>query len=184
MKFILFEGIDGSGKTTLAKKLADRVEGVYYDSPPECIRDIKEKGIITSDEIRLQYYLLGNIIASEEIKNILKTNHVVCDRYIYSTMADHSVRLEREIRINPNLLFPDYIIYTKANLKIIEERLLMRDGRIKKGEIKFLDKVAQKIEFLLRYDNELLLGNKNVIYVDTTNRDPEGLVDLIVKQIF
>ena len=60
MKFILFEGIDGSGKTTLAKKLAERVMGVYYDSPPECIRDIRKKGIITSDEIRLQYYLMND----------------------------------------------------------------------------------------------------------------------------
>jgi len=176
MKFILFEGVNGSGKTTLAKKLTDRVKGVYYDSPPECIKDLRKKGIITSDEIRLQYYLLGNIIASEEIKDILKTNHVICDRYIFSTMADHSVRLGREIRIYHNLLFPDHIVYTKANLKTIEERLLIRDGRIKEGEIEFLDKVAQKMEFLL--------DNRNVICIDTTHRCPEELVDLIVQQIF
>ena len=105
MKFILFEGVNGSGKTTLAKKLTDRVKGVYYDSPPECIKDLRKKGIITSDE-----------------------------------------------------------------------RLLIRDGRIKEGEIEFLDKVAQKMEFLL--------DNRNVICIDTTHRCPEELVDLIVQQIF
>jgi len=177
MKFILFEGIDGSGKTTLAKKLAERVMGVYYDSPPECIRDIRKKGIITSDEIRLQYYLLGNIIASEEIKSILQTNHVICDRYIYSTMADHSVRLGRDIEIPQNLVFQDHVVYTKSDLKTIEERLLRRDGRIKRGEIRFLEKVAERMEFLLR-------NNKEVIYLDTTNRNPEELVDSIVNEIF
>ena len=175
MKFILFEGVDGSGKTTLAKKLADRIGGIYYDSPPECIRDLR-KSIITSDEIRLQYYLLGNIIASEEVKRVLQTDHVVCDRYIYSTIADHSIRLGRDINIPQSLVFPDYIVYTRSSLRTIEERLLKRDGKIKKGEIEFLDKVAQKMESLLR-------DRDNVFYLDTTDKNPEELIDLILRNI-
>jgi len=175
MKFILFEGIDGSGKTTLAKKLADKVRGVYYDSPPECMRDLR-RSIIASDEIRLQYYLLGNIITSEEIKSIMQTDHVICDRYIYSTIADHSVRLGRDIGIPQSLVFPDYILYTKSDLRTLKERLLKRDGKIKKGEIEFLDKVAQKMESLLR-------NRDNVLYLDTTNKNPEELIDLILRNI-
>ena len=50
-------------------------------------------------------------------------------------------------------------------------------GRIKRGEIRFLEKVAERMEFLLR-------NNKEVIYLDTTNRNPEELVDSIVNEIF
>lgn len=61
-KFILFEGIDASGKISLAKRMAESVGGVYHYSPPKVIRDLRDYADQSFPNIRFQYYLLGNSI--------------------------------------------------------------------------------------------------------------------------
>ena len=63
-KFILFEGTDASGKISLAKTVSNIIGGVYYYSPPQCIRFIRTWADRSSPRIRYLYYLLGNYITS------------------------------------------------------------------------------------------------------------------------
>jgi dTMP kinase len=89
-KLIVFEGCDGSGKSSCAIELAKRIDGIYYKTPPQIFENIKKAVEQTKNHnLRFYYYLSGTIYAAEEIKEILKYDHVVCDRYIYSTIAYH-----------------------------------------------------------------------------------------------
>lgn len=89
-KLIVFEGCDGSGKSSCAIELAKQINGIYYKTPPKIFENLRESIEQKKDyNLRFYYYLSGTIYAANEIAEILKYNHVVCDRYIYSTIAYH-----------------------------------------------------------------------------------------------
>lgn len=89
-KFIVFEGCDGSGKSSCALELAKKINGIYYKTPPQIFENLRKSIEKKRDyNLRFHYYLSGTIYASHEINEILNHNHVICDRYIYSTIAYH-----------------------------------------------------------------------------------------------
>jgi thymidylate kinase len=89
-KFIVLEGISGSGKTELGKLLAQQISGQYYTTPPEAFRSSrKEVDEKVTLESRFWFYLASVVQASDEISKILKMQSVVCDKYILSTVCYH-----------------------------------------------------------------------------------------------
>lgn len=90
--FIVLEGLNGSGKSTLAKLLADRINGVSMSTPPDSLLAVRpamdENASILS---RYYYYMLGNTLVSNEVRELRKTQFVVCDRFVHSTIARHSL---------------------------------------------------------------------------------------------
>lgn len=90
-QFIVFEGVDGSGKTTQAKQLADDIGAEYVKTPGEDFRAIRR--YIDQEappEARLLFYLSSVVDASNRIRGVLAERSVVCDRYIWSTLIPHS----------------------------------------------------------------------------------------------
>ena len=174
-KFILFEGIDGSGKTSLAKELAKRINGTYYYNPPEIIRHLRSYADNSNPEIRFQYYLLGNYIADMEIRELLQKNHVVCDWYVFSTIAYHEILLNRKLQM-PGLLMPDKIIFATADWDELEKRIKIREYISKYEEIPFLMKVKKT------YD-DIFSKMKNVININTTTKNPKELIGNLIKEL-
>jgi dTMP kinase len=131
-KLIVFEGIDGVGKTTIALKLKrvlkDRgIPVVFYEdyelkhpnfSP---LKPLVKKIPITGSHL---FYLASSIYKSQEIKKLLKKYWVICDRYFYSTNANHKARgstLKTETL--SDLLKPDYVFLLTVNEKIRQKRV-------------------------------------------------------------
>uniref|UniRef100_A0A6P7FG20 UMP-CMP kinase 2, mitochondrial-like isoform X1 n=1 Tax=Diabrotica virgifera virgifera TaxID=50390 RepID=A0A6P7FG20_DIAVI len=84
--FIVLEGLDGSGKSTVGSKFAKKINGRKWQTPPESIRHLRS----LTDENRVlfsTYYSLGNYIAALEVQVALKDAPVVMDRYWHSTTA-------------------------------------------------------------------------------------------------
>jgi thymidylate kinase len=173
MAFLAFEGVDGSGKTTLAQAVAGRIKGVYYKCPPKILLPLKpeidQNG--TPHESFL-FYSLGNRIASREIDALLKTGDVCCDRYIYSTIAAHSVLLGRDLAIEGGICHPGYVVYSTAAWSVIERRLKAKGENGKYHGLKFLKESAKK------YD-ELFASRTDVIRVDTSDTPVEEIVEQI-----
>lgn len=91
--FIVIEGIDCSGKTTVSKLLAKQSESVLYKTPPKNIaaeRDVVDAMASPIDHYR--FYLDGIYTASKEIWEILASGkNVICDRYWLTTYVYHVV---------------------------------------------------------------------------------------------
>lgn len=172
-RFICFEGVDGAGKTTLAKLVAEELGYQYYASPPQIILPIREVIYKYSNRVRVQYYELGNLITSEEVNHILDTESVVVDRYIYSTLAYHFGDVTKGLTIN-DFQRPDQIIYVTASWDAIESRLLNRSDRKNSENIQYLKLVAEEFK-------QILAQEKKVYRIDTTNKGVEDSLEEIKK---
>lgn len=97
---IVLEGLDGSGKTSMSKKLAKKCNAERWLTPPESIRFLREY-FDTNADLRTAYYSLGNYIAALEVSCILHQQPVVMDRFWHSTMA---YNLAQSVADNPERL--------------------------------------------------------------------------------
>lgn len=89
--FIVLEGIDGSGKSTIAEMVATRCNGITYATPPEKYRKLR-KQVDTSSSLWKHYDFYRDAVteASAEISALLSSGKtVVCDRYWLSTLVYH-----------------------------------------------------------------------------------------------
>lgn len=121
-KFIVFEGIDGSGKTTQAKLLAKRLKEsgakVCLTAEPTSLptgRALRDAlgGKIAKRECEMALMFVEDRIAhnkdpKEGIDALIDAGvTVICDRYYYSTLAYQGHSTDYEWVKSMNLLCPD-----------------------------------------------------------------------------
>jgi dTMP kinase len=143
-QFVTFEGIDGSGKSTISKKVSEKLHTAGYktiwtfeptDSAvgkfvQECIRKQSDP-FVTSFT-----FIADRIQHCRRIRQWLdEGNIVLCDRYAESTYAYQAAQLEAEVK-NPlkwlqelsegRILTPDrtflFVIEPKSSLARIQHR--------------------------------------------------------------
>jgi len=124
--FITFEGCEGSGKTTQSKLLADwltknNINSISTREPGGTLTAEKIRSLILDPTIKLEVpsqMLLHSVARIEHvtdviIPNISKGTHVICDRFLDSTIAyqhyGHGLDLDVITYIHNNLirLIPD-----------------------------------------------------------------------------
>lgn len=121
-KFIVIEGLDATGKSTLVAKLAEALNANLLQCPPRLEAPEFIDGDLRSyfddrpSAQRRAYYRAANLIASEQAEVALQAGHVVMDRYWTSTIAfaalddDSDLDQEWQGRYPPELLKPDTVI--------------------------------------------------------------------------
>lgn len=127
-KFVVMEGIMGSGKTTLAKMLSEEIGGTYYNTPERFrnMRPFADNSL--SLEARYYFYLSLNTQVSFEVGELLKEGPVVCDKYIWSTFCYHkSFGLNISEFPQIDIILPDFCFLICCDDNIRLERLSRRD---------------------------------------------------------
>lgn len=89
--FIVFEGLDGAGKSTCAAQLAEHIGAVFLTTPSPDVRRYRDdliESLGSSQEVRQLFYLATVFAASDEVAALLQRGQsVVLDRYFLSTQA-------------------------------------------------------------------------------------------------
>ena len=142
-KFIVFEGIDGSGKSTISDMVFEKIRSldqkIYKtfeptDSPiGSVIKNILNKRIISDDKTIGALFLADRLDHIQNpVSGILtylnQGKHVISDRYYYSSYAYHVPMLSMDWVIAANkecadLLRPDVIFYLDISAEESMKRL-------------------------------------------------------------
>lgn len=90
-RFFVFEGLDGSGKSTCAARLAAHLGAELLTTPSPSVRRYRDDLVAAlgpSQEARQLFYLATVFSASEQARALLRSGRsVVVDRYFLSTQA-------------------------------------------------------------------------------------------------
>ena len=136
--FLVVDGLDGVGKSTVVQLLSERLGAITYKTPPKIFRLLKKIISLKNPKFRFWFYLISLIWASIEIRILKKCHSVICDRYICTTIAYH-----RSIGINMSffiyfcryfILMPDRYLYLWVRPEIFKKRMDSR-GFFSSGDI-------------------------------------------------
>lgn len=198
-KFIAFEGIDGSGKSTQVQILSDRLkkEGIYCyttmeptDSPiGSLIHQIMTGRIKTDNKVIAALFVadrLDHLLNDVNgiVSKIAEGTTVITDRYYFSSYAYHSIDMPMEwvIQANEqskNILQPTVTLFIDVDPDVAIERIAKNRAHQELFEKKSrLVKVKEKyLEAFKKMED-----SENVIIVDG-NRAPETIADDIWKNL-
>lgn len=158
-KFVVIEGLDGSGTTTqlgLLKNRLSRKAAPFFttfeptDNPPgKLIRKA------LSLDLSFHPATLAHLYAADRhehlygkngiLEHIAKGKIVISDRYIFSSLAYQSIDCGMDFVFHLNKLFPlpELVLFIDAEPRICQERITRRDKKELFDGIRFQEKVRK-----------------------------------------
>lgn len=199
-KFIVFEGIDGSGKSTQINLLSDALEkhSIEYQSTLEptygmvggVLHDILSGKVKTDPKVTASLFVadrLDHILNDNDglLKAINSGKTVICDRYYFSSYAYQSVEVPREWVVSANRLAadtlkPDVTIFIDIPAEVAMERISKNRDNIEIYEN--LERLTAVREgYLSAFE---LLKNEENVFVVNGNQPPEKIAEEIKNYVF
>lgn len=131
-KFIVLEGLDGVGKTTLARGLAEELDGEYMSTPGEPFSECR--GFIIDamgdDQLgrALFYASTVSVQGKRALEHVASGRRVIMDRYWYSTVAYAKARgVEVGLEaLTPGFVMPDLVVLVTLDETVRRSRLIQR----------------------------------------------------------
>ena len=158
--FVVFTGLDGSGTSTLAQRIAG--DSLLLSTPGPCYGDREsiDRHVRTTSPLAHYYYYLSSVIyASDTIRK--SDRDAFCVRYAIDTVVSHRVMgLDIDLEAvyeTTEILKPDYtfFIYTEENTR--QQRI--SDRNYKSDLDRVLDDNRTRSEFLKnfsKYENHFI----------------------------
>ena len=180
-KFIVFEGMDGCGKSTIlwnfAKHLFNQDKHLHLIITREPYKERKIREILKQDSNpRSQKEKLTDLFIQdrqEHLKELVNPSlekgiWVVSDRYKYSTLAyqwAQGMPIEKLIEKHSNLLVPDIVFILDVPVEVAVERMKkdIRKEHKFEANLTFLEKVRQNYLKLPE-----LLPEEKIFVIDAT----------------
>ncbi len=131
-RLIVFEGLDGVGKTTLSERFALRLGAVWRSTPGAAFGDCREQldRAFAADPIGAQLLYAASVSrASVEARGLLEAGHdVVMDRYWLSTLAYAPLRgaFVDLGAVEAGLLPADVTVFVDLDEELRRSRLVSR----------------------------------------------------------
>jgi len=202
MKFITFEGVDGVGKSTIIKEVADNLTNKGYEvvttrepggsELAESIRNLllDTKYDIDKDTEMLLFFAARCFHVKEVIIPALQSNRIVlCDRYYHSTLAYQCSKQEIDKELQsldvkyPWLIHPDKTIFLDTSDQIIAERLSFRGNIPDRMERNTKRKVVRENFYHIsrRLGNKFSLYNASSNIKDLSSSITEDILQLLTQ---
>ena len=184
--FIVLEGIDGAGKTTVSNALASAIEAT--GNRVVCIRSLIGDYELSANYVNefcdidahYLFYLSCVLHTSDRIRSLIKDTSVVCDRYIFSTLAYHRANPRPRVSIDLSkvqIYKPDYAFYLYVSDENVRRRRLSERSSKTPGDRGILS------------DNGLVsiieseFKRFKLTWIDTTNSTVEDTTRKIMDRI-
>ena len=202
--FIVFEGVDGSGKSTqigeVEKAIRDwnKYQDIVLTREPtykaiEVIKKLNEDTDPKKDASRMSNLFDNDRKVhynNEILPDLLKNRVVICDRYSMSTLAYQSTqgRQMQELihaHIKVRIGVPDITFYMALSTQQAMERISKRGKKREKFEqFKFIEELVNRHEFIYNQSLEensisRLLGN--VVRIDASREMGEVTKSILVE---
>ena len=198
---IVIEGVDGAGKTTIARLLENELDATVVSASLEdfnpAVRAYVDKN--PQDTMaHFKYYLEANIRVIDRVQKLCKEDHnviVVFDRSIYSVIATN-VALDRvynkgkNITVMENIGFeiwenaprPDLFILLRVDELVRGLRMQLRDKKNDEldNNIAF---VEQTEDAFRKISARLSSKGLPILEIDTTNISEKEVIEKIIGRI-
>lgn len=196
IKYIAIEGVIGVGKTSLAKKLSERLNAKLilenFDDNPFLEKFYKDP--ISYAFHTQMYFLLSRYKQLQEIKQIDLFHDYYISDYIfekdkifaYLNLQDDELKLYEKIvaLIERSIVVPDIIIYLQSTVERLMQNIRHRnrdiEKEIKEDYIKDLNEGYNY--FFIRYKaTKVMIVNSAEIDFVNNEKDFENLIEAILK---
>jgi len=193
--FIVVDGLDAVGKTTLSRSLATALSATQLKCPPRLelhcpvaeMEQLLPKGDLRQHfdtahaVVRRAYYRAANLVASEQAGACLESGrHVVMDRYWTSTVAFAAMDEEEASggveagTYPPELRIPDVVILLTVDESTRAERMRGRGETTTNEERKLAHDTERRGRVLEVY------RKFEIVEIDTSNLDPAGVLEEVL----
>ena len=195
-KFIVLEGLDGAGTTTQREALTKALNAKGIKAVSTCEPTGNPIGQFLrrclKGEWSLQSETLAHLFAADRNEHLYGTDgistllkqgyHVVCDRYLFSSLAYQSLTIpfDRVLSINEPFPLPEHLFFLRIDPDLAMKRL---EGRSEKEIFETREtqiRVADGYEKALFHYNNLSM---NVWTVDAT-LSREAITEILLGKIF
>lgn len=192
---IIFEGVEGSGKTTQIKNVKsylrrNRIKFISLREPGGSKLAEKIRKLILNTKSNFHPFtdlLLYIAARNENVNSIIKKHYkkrvILIDRFIYSTLAYQHYGMNLNLNIINKLnnfilgnIKPDLIFLHTVNILELKKRIQKRKekNRYDKFDINFYDKVQKGYIKMLK-------RKKNVTIIDTKKTIRENKFEILKK---
>lgn len=168
INFVTFEGIDGCGKTTQSKLLAEyfnknHIKTVWTREPGGTNAGEKIRNILINNKLdNISELFLIMASRNEHIKNFIKPSIkdnyiVICDRYVDSSgayQANDTLTIDKIYELHKEYLenlMPSITFYIDISYEIAHSRIIRRDDNDK------YDYLGLEFFNRLRYNYEIIM---------------------------
>lgn len=182
--FLVIEGVDGTGKSTVCAALeAEQGAAFYKGMSPEWrdFRDFVDED--ADDDSRLLYYFASCVYTSGKVQKSLELGPVICHRYFATYMAIYSLNTgtplsvvkEAFLPIRKRMLTPQLSILLTADHEELRSRLLARVHELKATDMR----VVNSLEYTLNFEaalREVMSWDGSFLELNTTGKTPEQVI--------
>ncbi len=187
MVHISIEGMDGVGKTTVSKMVAEKLGYVFAEKPLHYLID-EEGSYKNYQDLAIKinnnpdrdltswYYAFNNIL----LYNLFKDQNIVTDRHIVSNHCYSGTDYNQDVYdlLIKKIGLPTLTVILYARSEVIESRLKKRN--INDNDLKKVKSSEEVYKRMVKFCEERRL---NYILIDSSDLTLEEIVDKIVGGI-
>jgi thymidylate kinase len=191
--FIVFEGVDGAGKSEISAAVAKRIGARHLESPTGKFKDIRNYVDETQcDKGRFLFYLASNFDLSRAIREHRESESspIICARYFYSTIIGYASRnnidmdsICEKIPLSfDDLEAPDMTIFLDVNKEAQRKRLELRQPNcISHMDYKVLNDESYQERLFANYARTC--ESKGWLRIDTSTMDMKSVINVCIEKI-
>lgn len=187
-RFIVVEGLDGVGKSTASRLLAQALDAVHLSTPDDeltAARALLEPLLDGHADARTLWYAASVVRASDRVRACLAAGDaVVVDRYFLSTLAYAELRGSR-LRLGEVaalLAIPDVTLYLRAPRATRAERMRARRANSAEDARTLAADADDLLDAAFRRHRALPIAGR-FVPVDTDGRSPDEVVSAVLAEL-